>query len=66
LGDGSERHLSNQDIFEVAAAPASDAAAPIVALFKKAVSARSTHGHIHELLAVYLSGPATTKEETVN
>jgi hypothetical protein len=66
FSDGSERHLSNQRIYEVAADPTSDAAAPIVALFRECVSARSTNGHLHELILCYINGPAKTKEETVN
>jgi len=66
FSDGSERHLSNQDIYEVAGDPASAAAAPIVALFRECVSARSTNGRLHELILCYIAGPAKTTEETVN
>ncbi len=66
FADGSERTLSNQRIFDVAADPASDAAAPIVQMFRECVSARSTNGRLHELILCYIGGPAKTREETVN
>jgi hypothetical protein len=62
FSDGSQRHLPNSEVFEVAADLTSSAAAPIVEMFKKAVSVTSTHGHLHELILAFVHGPAATKE----
>lgn len=66
FADGSERTLANRDVLATAADLTSNAASPILALFRECTGAKSTSGHLHELIFAYLNGPVATREELVN
>ena len=66
FSDGSERCLPNRDVLTAAADLTSDASSPILALFRECTGAKSTSGHLHELIFAYLNGPVATREELVN